>query len=303
MLLMYVPVNDFAPAGDVQVLGSCAGAQVLHHLAQLCPYSNNWDTCSKTYCTFDMPPFVPRRPQHKPQPTVDNSSNTSSRDRRLQANSPKETGLPYFGADPAPFCAVDVATLPSMLHKLMNVSRSIQATIAAADKQCQAADTVRYSARDKYATCGSSTFSYRPSSISSAAAFLAHAADKPVPKPSQHRNPGHVVAPKPGHDTTTAALQSWKAPCNKQVAGSSSSSSSKNSYSDGRPGGGDTAVAASRQLPVVVKPLMSVMGGAPDGPKQVQDVVPLTPATIGSLSLALGPFKLTIGQLALHLWK
>lgn len=164
-------------AGDLAVLGSCAGAQGLASLAQLCPFSNDWSHCNSKYCNYDVPPFIPNRQKQQqqrqelqtPATSVTSGNSINKHDRTLHTGRSKPEALAYYGVNPSPICALDVQKLPTVLHQLLNITSNLQAAIAAADQECEAADTVQYSVEGKQATCGYSTFQYDIDSVARAA--------------------------------------------------------------------------------------------------------------------------------------
>lgn len=139
----------------------------MSHIAQLCDYNNPWNRCNNKYCAFDVPPYLPRRPQS----TANMGQNPSVNSPVVQPP-PRDTNqssLVYYGVNPGPVCAVDTDRLPSVLHEVLGVSKALAAMVAASIKDCKVADTVWLNARSRVSACGFDTITYNASSVLDAA--------------------------------------------------------------------------------------------------------------------------------------
>jgi hypothetical protein len=131
-------------------------------MAELCPYKNPWNRCNPKYCTYDVPPYLPRRPQ--------NSKPAASGRAALPAGiAAGAEVLIYYGYNPGPVCAIDTDKLPAMLHEVLEVSKGLAGVVIQAQKDCKAAETVWLNITANVAACGFDQVRYDAAGVLQAA--------------------------------------------------------------------------------------------------------------------------------------
>jgi hypothetical protein len=146
-------------------------------MAELCPYKNPWNRCNHKYCTYDVPPYLPRRPQDKGKPAA-------AIPKAAAASAGAEV-LTYYGYNPGPVCAVDTDKLPAVMHEILGVSKALASVVVDAQKECQAAETLWLNITANVAACGFDVVQYDAASVLQAAGI----AQQQQKQQKQHQPP------------------------------------------------------------------------------------------------------------------
>jgi hypothetical protein len=131
-------------------------------MAELCPYKNPWNRCNHKYCTYDVPPYLPRRPQDKGKAPKPPAAAAASRTNGAEQ-------LSYYGYNPGPVCAIDTDKLPAVLHEVLGVSRELASIVVGAQKDCKATETVWLNITANVAACGFDVVQYDAAGVLRAA--------------------------------------------------------------------------------------------------------------------------------------
>ncbi|WIA11782.1 hypothetical protein OEZ85_011875 [Tetradesmus obliquus] len=137
--------------GSRNTVGDCAEARTLQRMAQLCPFQNPWNRCNHKYCTYDVPPYLPRRPQDNGKP-----ANAAANAAAAAAAPNTADALSYYGYNPGPVCAIDTDKLPAVMHEVLGVSKALASVVVEAQKACKATESVWFNITANVAACGSS---------------------------------------------------------------------------------------------------------------------------------------------------
>ncbi|KAF6265855.1 hypothetical protein COO60DRAFT_1476463 [Scenedesmus sp. NREL 46B-D3] len=186
--------------GSASAVGDCAEARTLQRMAELCPYKNPWNRCNHKYCTYDVPPYLPRRPQGRGQPAA-------------PAAAAGTEVLTYYGHNPGPLCAVDTDKLPAVLHEILDVSKGLAGVVAEAQRECKAAETVSFNVTTNVAACGYETVQYDAAHVLQAAGIVqqqqkaAAKAAAGAQRPGVHKASGGILTVRlPGATLTLSSI-------------------------------------------------------------------------------------------------
>lgn len=151
-------------AGSRNTVGDCAEARTLQRMAQLCPFQNPWNRCNHKYCTYDVPPYLPRRPQDNGKP-----ANAAANAAAAAAAPNTADALSYYGYNPGPVCAIDTDNLPAVMHEVLGVSKALASVVVEAQKACKATESVWFNITANVAACGYDVVQYDAASVLQAA--------------------------------------------------------------------------------------------------------------------------------------
>lgn len=150
--------------GSRNTVGDCAEARTLQRMAQLCPFQNPWNRCNHKYCTYDVPPYLPRRPQDNGKP-----ANAAANAAAAAAAPNTADALSYYGYNPGPVCAIDTDKLPAVMHEVLGVSKALASVVVEAQKACKATESVWFNITANVAACGYDVVQYDAASVLQAA--------------------------------------------------------------------------------------------------------------------------------------